>query len=434
MERILIETHGCTLNRADSGIMRSVLESKGFEVDSKRYSYSEGGYDYVIVNTCTVKKQTEQRITERLGRMRALGKRLVVTGCMASANSDMIAKVVPEASIVGTSRISEIGDVIEDLREGGKSTLTEYVKGDKLANYVAGKGRQVIARIPVSEGCISSCSFCETKFARGPLNSFSEELILRAAKMSIDSGAKEIELTSQDMGAYGLDRRTNVAKLSSALSSIEGEFRIRIGMLNPEHLYRYIDDLIYAYNNGKLFKFIHLPVQSGSDSVLRKMGRRYTSDEFRGYARELREKVNGMNIETDIIIGYPAESEDDFAETVNLLEDVKPDVTNLSKFSRRPHAPASRIAGLDNSVIKSRSIMLSRMVRRMQHEEYSRFVGTVRRVLITEENRKSYAGRDDSYRAVAVTNIDDPSELGRFIDVRVTGNSYACLISSALHG
>ena len=159
MERILIETHGCTLNRADSGIMRSVLEGKGFEVDSKRYSYSEGGYDYVIVNTCTVKKQTEQRITERLGRMRALGKRLVVTGCMASANIDMIAKVVPEASIVGTSRISEIGDVIEDLREGGKSTLTEYVKGDKLANYVAGKGRQVISRIPVSEGCISSCSF-----------------------------------------------------------------------------------------------------------------------------------------------------------------------------------------------------------------------------------------------------------------------------------
>ncbi len=421
--RVLIETYGCTLNQADSELMGGLLERSGYQVEHGRYAHGDI-YDYVIVNTCTVKRPTEQKILSRLGKMAGLKNRLIVAGCMASANKELISSAVSEASILTTNNVARVADAIAEIESGKRVVYDGKAVTDKMSFY--GAQGSVIAKIPVSEGCLSSCSFCETKFARGPLNSFSQDLILKAVEMSVKKGAREIELTSQDMGAYGLDKRTNVAELASRAANIEGEFKIRIGMLNPEHLHKYLDQLIEAYRSEKLYKFIHLPVQAGSNKVLGEMKRRYTREEFINYASELREKVPGISIETDVIVGYPTETKQDFEESLELVGEVKPTVTNVSKFSTRQHARASRLRQLPSEEVKRRSIEMSRFARALQDRERRKLVGSERVVLITERNARSFAGRDDGYIAVALREKDG-LKVGDFVNTRITASTMAYL-------
>lgn len=423
MARVLIETYGCTLNQADSDIMASLLEKDGHTVERGK-KRDAGGYDYVIVNTCTVKQVTEQKIIYRLGKMKGLGSHLIIAGCMASANRDKIEKVVPNASIVTTSNVTRIADALTEK----KVSLTRYSPVDKLSMFTAKDS--VIAKIPISEGCLSSCNFCETKFARGPLHSFSEELILKAVRMSVENGAKEIQLASQDTGAYGLDRGTNIAELAKKAAEIPGEFRIRIGMLNPEHVHKYFDALVDAYKSDKVYKFIHLPVQSGSDKVLRDMARRYTVEEFRRLVGELREKVPGISVETDIIVGYPTETDDDFNASMKLVGEVNPAVVNVSRFGARPHTKAAKLKQLSNAVIKERSIRMHRLSRRVEQKRGQGTLSTSEMVLVTEERDGKVSGRDAYYRQIGVA--DAHSVLGKFIKARITGNSYACLIAEQI--
>ncbi|MEM3572418.1 MAG: tRNA (N(6)-L-threonylcarbamoyladenosine(37)-C(2))-methylthiotransferase [Candidatus Micrarchaeaceae archaeon] len=428
-KRAIIETYGCTLNQADSDIMAGILSSAGIIVEQGRYEGNGSGYDYVIVNTCTVKTPTEQKILNRLERLSSLGGRLIVVGCLASADHEKIAKVAPLASILNTSNITRINDAILEVDSGKRATYLQYQRVDKLASFRS-SNNSVIARIPISEGCLSNCTFCETKYARGPLNSFSEELIIRAARMSIERGAKEIELTSQDAGAYGFDKKTNIAELAMHVSAIDGEFRIRIGMLNPEHLHKYFDELVEAYKNEKVYKFAHLPVQSGSDNVLKAMRRGYSAEEFKSYVSELRSKVPGISIATDVIVGYPTETDSDFEKSMALIKEITPSVTNVSKFGARPHAQASKLKQLPNHIVKERSIKMSRLVREIQSKSRAALLNTEKTVLITELNGGSFTGRDDSYNEVAV--INGAVHLGEFKKVMIIGNSSGCVLGSAI--
>ena len=423
MAKVVIETYGCTLNQADSRIMGYILKENGYEVEYGRY---EGNADYLIVNTCTVKSPTENKIIYRLRQLKGLGKKLIVAGCLASADTQKVINVVPDASIITTSNVNKIADVLKFIELGKNVIIDSYNRIDKLQYGL--ENSSIIARIPISEGCLSNCSFCETKFARGPLNSFSEELILRAVKNAVEQGSKEIELTAQDVGAYGADRKTNIAELLKKVVEIEGSFKVRVGMLNPEHLHKYFDELLEAYRSDKVYKFFHLPVQSGSNKVLRDMNRRYTVEDFVNYVEEIRKKLNA-SIATDIIVGYPTESEEDFEKSIELIKEIKPEVVNISKFGARPHAPASRLKQLSDKTIKDRSIILSRIVREIEFNERNKHIGERRKVLITEKNRKSYTGRDDAYNEIAVLGQVD---LGESVEVEITGNSPACFVGIPL--
>jgi MiaB-like tRNA modifying enzyme len=412
-ESVLVETYGCTLNQADSDIMQSLLQNAGYSVSTRAEPGAYGDFDYVVLNTCTVKGVTEQRILDRISRLKGKGRKLVVAGCLASASPEKIRRIAPESTILSTR---DIDNVVNALETG--NSFAQRRSADK-AGLLPLYGN-VITRIPISEGCLSSCSFCETKFARGSLNSFSEDVIVRAIEMNVKAGAKEIELASQDTGAYGLDRNTNIANLLSRVSEIEGQFRVRVGMLNPEHLHRYFDDLAYALNDNRIYKFLHLPVQSGSDRILSAMSRHYTVDEYVGYCREAKRRVNGLNIATDVIVGYPAETEEDFAETLNLLKAIRPNITNISRFAARPHARASRLKQLRTEIIKQRSIEASRLSREIQTGIRKGFIGQRRRVLITEKG-KSMMGRDDSYYQISITS--GHAVIGEFIDAEIIGVS-----------
>ena len=397
--RACIKTYGCTLNQADSDIMKSMLKGGGVTVTDRMEDA-----DVAVVNTCTVKNITAQKILYRLGRMQSAGKKTVVTGCMASANRDLIGKYAPAASIIDTSNIGRIAEVVEHLQGGKRMVVAGYNRFDRLAFFHAEDG--VIARIPINDGCTSSCSFCETKFARGPLNSFSEVRILDAIKQSVRVGAKEIQLTSQDVGAYGLDSGTDINTLMGKIAMIEGDFKVRIGMINPEHLHRCFDGFARELKSERFYKFAHIPVQSGSNKVLKDMKRDYTIEEFDGYVKELRKKVPGITIETDLIAGFPTESEEDFERTLDFARRTHPEVTNISRFGARPHAPASRMQQQGIGTINRRSIALSRVVRQVQHEINDKFIGKRFDVIITESNEKSLNGRNDFYRQVVIAKND----------------------------
>jgi MiaB/RimO family radical SAM methylthiotransferase len=349
-----------------------------------------------------VKNATSQKILYSLNKLCSSGKKLVVTGCMAGANQDLIEKYAPDASIVTTQNIESMGDAAFFASKGRKVILDAHSKTDRLGFFEPKEG--VIAKIAVSDGCLSSCSFCETKFARGPLNSFSEKLILSAIERSVRMGAREIQLTSQDIGAYGIEKKTNVAELMQRISELEGFFKVRIGMLNPEHLGKYFDDFVEALKNEKFYKFVHIPVQSGSNKVLRDMRRAYTVGEFNDYVNELRRKIHDITVATDIIVGFPTETERDFMETLDFARITAPDVTNISRFGARPHASASKLEQHSYEVMNFRSNRLAKMVRSVQHEINDRFIGKKLDVIITESNQKSSNGRSPGYKQVVVAD------------------------------
>ena len=411
--RAYIRTYGCTLNQADSDIISSVLSAEGIEL-----SANEKDAEAIVVNTCTVKNATSQKILYKLSQLENSGKKVVVTGCMASANRDLIERYAPNASIVTAPNAARIGEAV-----GSKERMVfdSYSKVDRLEMYRPGSG--TIARIPISDGCTSSCTFCETRFARGGLNSFPEQLILKAIEASVANGAKEIQLTSQDTGAYGLDRNTDIARLMHAITYIEGDFKVRVGMLNPEHLHRYIDGFCEAMCDRRFYRFAHIPIESGSNPVLKAMGRHYTVDELESYVERLRGSVPGIAIETDIIVGFPTETDKDFKDTVSFIRRCRPEVTNVSRFGARPHAPSSRMMQNSTETINSRSRELSRVVRGVQSGTNSSLIGSSMEVLITESNSKSMNGRSRSYRQVVI-----PS--GRELGLEI-GGTYNMLIKAA---
>ncbi len=422
-----IKTYGCTLNQADGAIMESILKQHGIGIAS---SIDEA--DVAVINTCTVKRQTAQRILYLLNNLDRAGKRVVVSGCMAGANRALLEKYAPHASILTPSNIPMIAEAVESAFSGKRTVHSRYSKLDRLRFFTAGRG--VIARIPISEGCNGSCSFCETRIARGPLNSFSESRILDAIKCSAANGAKEIQLTAQDTGAYGKDSGSSIASLMRSIAALDGDFMVRVGMINPEHLGERLEGFADAMRSDKFYKFVHLPVQSGSDPVLKAMGRRYSAEGFEQQVSALRKAIPGIAIETDMIVGFPSETESDFDRSVDLIRRAKPEVTNISKFSARPNTPASRMRQLADGLVSERSAQMTRAVRAVQRHSNCSLLDADFDALLTEETRRSFNGRNRSYRQIVIRKEDAHSalELGSRCKVRITGASANVLYGTTL--
>ncbi len=421
--KVYMKTYGCTLNQADSDIIRSILSSKDIDITD-----NEEDSDAVIVNTCTVKEATEQKIINKLQKMDKSGRNIIVTGCMAGANGDIIQKYIPNASIVTTSNIDMMPYAVSQVASKNKVMYNKFGVKDRLNYFKPGEG--IISRMPISDGCLSNCAFCETKRARGPLNSFSEDLILKAINLSLKRGSKEIELTSQDVGAYGADKKSSISNLLKKIEEIDGDYKIRIGMLNPEHALKYMDSFIEALNNNHFYKFLHIPVQSGSDKVLKEMNRDYDLQQFYNVVDRLRSDVKGITIETDIIVGYPTETEKDFEDTINLIKDVKPEVSNLSKFAMRPHAPASKLKQLDENEIKRRSVEATRVIKDVQNKINRNYIGSLQDIMLTEKNDISVNGRTDSYKEVVISSPTRELNLGEHVKVKIYGSTANALYAN----
>ncbi|MBI5228909.1 tRNA (N(6)-L-threonylcarbamoyladenosine(37)-C(2))-methylthiotransferase [Candidatus Micrarchaeota archaeon] len=417
--RIFIKTFGCTFNKADSDGIEVALEQRGHSL-----TRNETKADFIILNTCTVKEATQNKILRKISETD--GTKLLVTGCLAQASPELIEKANPYASIIGIFLQSRIADAVEEIKKGNKLVWNSGKTASPLLPNVDG----VISRIKIARGCLGNCSFCETKFAQGSLESYSPKEILHSAETAVENGAREIQLCAQDTGCYGFDRGVDLAELLNSLVKIEGNFFIRVGMMNPDHATKLLPRLLCSFSSPKIYKFIHFPVQSGSDSVLKAMERPHFVSDFIRVVSSFREQFPEITIATDVIVGFPGESEADFKKTLELIALVKPDVVNVSKFSARPHARASQMKGLERSEIKRRSGIASALCRRIALEKNKESVGKKCVLLINEKARGWMQGRNLNYKPVLVKK----GNLGEFLEARVIQAGPSHLKAEVLEG
>ena len=255
-------------------------------------------------------------------------------------------------------------------------------------------------------------------FARGKLRSNSLEKIVYRVKQDLNSGAKEFWLTSQDTACYGKDKNTNLATLLKKVAEVEGNFFVRVGMMNPNHVLSILDELVDVYNSDKIFKFLHLPVQSGDNKVLGLMNRKYSVEEFQTVVEAFREKFPQLTLATDVICGFPGETKQAFENTKQLISKIRPDVVNVSKFFARPNTPAEKLAPIAAKELNRRSKEMSLLARQVSFDRNKKWVGWMGRVLVDEKGKKgSWMGRNFGYKTVVIKT--DENLLGQFIQVKV---------------
>jgi MiaB-like tRNA modifying enzyme len=348
---------------------------------------------------------------KRLRAFTDTGKLVVVAGCMTTVQFNEILKNSPDALILAPQLLKDIGKVADLL-----SQKTEKSERAEIVSDV--KKRSAEAIIPISTGCLGICTYCITRIARGPLKSFSNEMIVKSVKNVLLDGYKEIRLSSQDTAAYGDDINDKLPILLKNICELEGEFRVRVGMMNPQNTLSIMDDLIEVYKNDKIYKFIHIPVQSGSEKILQGMRRDYSVSDFFRVVDSFRKHFPDITISTDIIVGFPNESDSDFEETVDLVRKLKPNILNITRFSPRPITEAIKMDNqIPSRIAKDRSRELTK-----QHLEISKkinetFVGEKKRILVAEFGKNNtLMGRADNYLPVV---IDNNVEICDFVDIEI---------------
>ncbi|WP_255464492.1 tRNA (N(6)-L-threonylcarbamoyladenosine(37)-C(2))-methylthiotransferase, partial [Nitrosopumilus sp. b1] len=271
--------------------------------------------------------------------------------------------------------------------------------------------------IEIASGCMSECTFCQTKLSKGDLQSYRIGDIVRQVKTEIADGCKEVWLTSTDNGCYGFDIGTDLPELVNTVSEIPSDFRIRVGMMNPMYMPRIRDGLLKSFENDKVYKFLHVPVQAGSDKVLHDMKRGHTSETFRDVSKRFREKFGDFTISTDIIVGFPTETDEDFAETVELLKETKPEVVNLSKYSARPGTDAAEWDQVDVATVKQRSKKIFDLTNHISYENNKEWIGWSGNVLFDELTDDGIKGRNFAYKPIFVR---DEVKIGQSHAVKIT--------------
>lgn len=272
---------------------------------------------------------------------------------------------------------------------------------------------------------MSSCTFCETKIARPRLMSQSIESILLWIRQAVNAGAVEIQLAGMDTGTYGTDRGYDVADLLTKINKMEGMFRARLGMNNPQHIKRLGKKLITAYEGEKIYKFLHTAVQSGSEKVVADMERTHSVEDFEEVVKSYREEMPSMTIATDIIVGYPTEEESDFEESIALVKRTMPDVVNVSKFTPRPLTRAAKLKQLPSSVVKERSRIMSEVVVETTKNRNKHYIGREMEAIVTEEGK----GRTENYKQVV---FKENVRVGQCYDVKVVDANHTSLFVELL--
>ena len=291
--------------------------------------------------------------------------------------------------------------------------------------------------VNIEEGCLDACAFCSTHLVKGRLRSYTPEGIVEQVKRLVADGCTEIQLTGQDCACYGFDIGTNLATLTqNILAHVPGSYKMRIGMGNPRHVCGYADALLECFQDNRIYKFIHIPVQSGSDNILKAMNRRHTDEDFKRLAEEFSTRFPLSTLSTDLIVGYPGETENDFRETLRLLEETRPTVCNITRFVARPGTAAARMEAdtglrIPDSVKHERSAILAEAFQKIARENNSLWVGKTCDVVVEKPGHRAGTSiaRNEAYRPVALVG-DIPA--GTRLCVRITSAEPFALLGEVL--
>jgi len=413
--QVFVKNFGCSSNVADGEVLAGCLAEAGFQLTS-----SESEADLLIYNTCAVKGPTENRIIDAL-KHAPKDKKIVVAGCLTMISFERLCREAHFDGAVGPAVGKEIVDVVVRVLAGEKVVDLAAIKDKPLLSLPRHKSNPVVSIVPVNFGCLGSCTYCCVVFARGHLRSYSIKEVVERVQSDYAAGTKEFWVTSQDTACYGRDLGTDLAELLEALGGLEGDFQVRVGMMTPNRVTDMQNRLVEAFGSSKVFKFLHLPVQSGDDTVLQYMRRFYTAAEFRGIVDTFRAEFPDLTLATDVIVGFPGETAEAFENTLKLLEEVKPDVVNVSKFFARPKTVAARMQDdlVEREEIKRRSTVTAELAKRLSTERNQRWVDWTGEMLVDEKGKMedSWVGRNFAYKPIAIKNTDNL--LGKTLTVKV---------------
>ncbi|MBQ4412431.1 MAG: tRNA (N(6)-L-threonylcarbamoyladenosine(37)-C(2))-methylthiotransferase [Candidatus Methanomethylophilus sp.] len=394
-----VESYGCTMNFGEGEELAERMDALGHVRTS-----SADDADIVLLNTCTVVETTEKRMIKRMNDLRAAGKEVIVTGCMAKVQPNRVLIRLPGSLVIPPQEYSGFSDAVAE-RYG-------------CYDSVPSPRNATTAIIPIAQGCRGNCTYCITRFARGGLKSYDPASIKERFDKLVDGGAKEILITAQDTGCYGADIGTDLGELIRLLLTKEGDYRIRIGMMNPNSLKPVLDSLLPVFEDRRVYRFLHIPVQSGSDTVLERMKRHYTVGDFFGTVDAIRERYPDLSIATDLIAGFPGETDEDHRASLALIRRLRADTINITRFSPRPGTAAFRMPQLNGRILKERSTELTDEKNRTEADVNSRLVGKRFEALVSEVSEDgSVIARNENYRPIAVK---ESIPLGTMIEVEVT--------------
>jgi MiaB-like tRNA modifying enzyme len=413
MVNVYFEVYGCSSSVAEAEIMQGLLSRAGYRIVSDSMDS-----DINIIVTCIVKTPTEHRMIHRISKLTEEGKPLIVAGCMPMVERGIVERLNPRASLIGPSSISRIVDAVKIALDGGRAVFLEREGYNICMPRV--RRNPIVGIVEIAQGCLSACSFCQVRFARGKLVSYPPNMIIEEVRRALADGCREIWITSQDNACYGFDIGLKLTDLLKRILSIEGDFYVRVGMMNPAYVKPMVDDLIECLNNEKCFKFVHLPVQSGSNRILKLMRRMYTVEDYLEIVDRLRSNVDKLSIATDIIVGFPSETDEDFQSTIDLIKEVEYDSVNISKFGARPLTEAAKMKLLPSGIVSERSRVASEIAREVALSRNRRvWLGWSGEVLVDEEGLKpgSLIGRNIWYKPIVLK--DDTLSLGARIKVRI---------------
>ena len=409
---VYYESYGCAANKNDMEIMLGILENDGYSITKDPQSAS-----IIIVNTCSVKQITEDKIFEKLHEMDNYNKPIIITGCLPKINRQrIIDSHLDHCSLLDPASIDKINEMVNKCRQEKSQNIIFSKQPPNKPSLPRKRFNEYIEILQISEGCQGECSYCCTRFARGRLHCFPPKTILKQIQKAISENVVEIHLTAQDTASYNY-RGYNLSDLLRDISAIEGEFKIRIGMMNPDAVFKYLDQIIRAYKSNKIYKYLHIPIQSGSNRILKLMNRRNTVDDFISIINMFRSHFPTISIATDIIVGFPSESHEDFEETLRLIKMVRPDVINISKYAPRPGTESAKMKQLDSKIIASRSRRLSKHVGQIIKNQHMQMLGSYEDINpIERTSRGTLFGRTHNYKKAF---IHDSVTIGKKIKVKI---------------
>src|SRR5213083_295772 len=424
MAKLHVITYGCQMNEYDSERVAGLLREHRYELTD-----SEGDADLILVNTCAIREKAEDKVFSKLGELRALKARkpelvLGVMGCMAQLQQTTVHNRAPYVDLVfGSAAVSRVAELVDRARterrhvlDTGEAPLVKITARPPSADRVR-------AYVTVMEGCEKHCTFCVVPRTRGRERSHPPEAIVAEVRGLVAEGCREVTLLGQTVNAYGRDLTppTDLGELFARVDDIEGIVRIRFTTSNP---YNLTPTLIRAMRDvPKVCEYFHLPLQSGSNRVLERMNRGYTRERYLELVAEIRDAVPTMAFSTDLIVGFPGETEADFAETLEMVERVGYDNVFVFRFSRRPGTPAATMPDqVADDVKASRNTRLLEAAAGVSGERSRRLVGQTMEVLVDGTSRKNAGELSGRTRCNRVVNFDGQGRvsIGDVTRVRVS--------------
>lgn len=424
MAKLHLITYGCQMNEYDSERVAGLLRGERYELTD-----DEAQADLILLNTCAIREKAEAKVFSKLGELRALKARkpalvIGVMGCMAQLHQATIQRRAPQVDLVfGSPAIARVGDLVDRVRRGGRPVL-ETGEGP-LVKITARPpaARRLKAFVTVMEGCEKCCTFCVVPKTRGRERSHPLEAIVAEVRSLAAEGCREVTLLGQTVNAYGRDLTppADLAELMARVGDVDGIERIRFTTSNP---YNLTPKLIRALRDlPKVCEYFHLPLQSGSNRVLERMNRGYTREGYLELVDRLRDAVPAMAFSTDLIVGFPGETEADFAATLAMVERVGYDNVFAFRYSRRPGTSAAAMPDqVSDDVKASRNTRLLEVVNRVTAARSRRFTGRTVEVLVDGTSRKNAGELSGRTRCNRVVNFDGQGRVavGDLAWVRVT--------------